>query len=226
MIPDKEKNKDLESQLNKPSIHTETLMHIFDFNEMAINTNRQGYPTQKQRQNVQNELKEAADGMWLLLTIFLGAAVVVGLILTLQGISMLPLVIGAGLLFGTFLLFSYRRQTDTRLDAETMKVRQIEGRAVLHWDARNPRPRLQVDNMTFTLTPEQAAALSEYALSPMRIYFAQNSKQILSAEIIDYWDEKPKVDRLKAKNDDPDDDVLLESFRDYDQREQDKNRDG
>ena len=210
----KHKKNELEGTY-RPLIHNESLMEIFDFSQTALNSNRGGFVLAAQREKLQDDLKNDADAMWLLMMIMLVAAVVVGVIMTVQGAPMIYLVIGAGILMLPMLYFSYTRQTNTRLDLEKTRVRSIQGAAQVIWSggAARMRAQLRVHDKTFNLTLFQGKALEEYDLSYLRVYYAEHSQIVLAAEALDL----PSIDKLKMEDREEDEDLLLQTGRRYEQ---------
>ena len=195
----------------RPPIYTDTLQHIFDFDDVALNSNRQGFAARRQKERIQDDLREDADAMWTLLTILLSAAVVVGIIMRTQGLPTLPLVIGAGLMIGGMLLYAYLQQSRNRQDTEDLKVRSVQGQAHVQWrDSLQSRGRLIVNETVFDIDSHTASALNEYDLGTLRVYYTQHGKQILAAEAIEFEKNKRKAkvdDQYEDDEDDEDDDA-------------------
>lgn len=191
---DKQKPANVQEPL--PPLYTETLMEIFEFSEMDLNTNRSGFATRGQKALLNAELKNDADAMWLMLTIMLGAALVVGFIMTFQGLPMIYLVLGAGIMLGGLLLYSYLRQNSLRQDTERTRVLSLQGDFSVHWSHTGRRDAaLHIAGQTLPITTPQAKALAEYERRPLRVYYAEHSKLVLSAEVLpDYNIDKLKVD--------------------------------
>lgn len=206
--PDIQKDK---KDVMMPSLSTDALMHIFDFDNMTLNTNRSGFPTRDQKEWVKQSLKEDADSMWLLLSIMMAGAVVAGIAMRSSGIPLQPLVYGGGILIGFMFLFSYLRQNNARADLDEFKVRSVEGIPQIATNRTYTYVKLSVGNEQFDITPDQARALQEFNPEPMRVYFAQNSKAILAAEVA----YNPDIEKLKME-DLQDDDAIIELGRQYD----------
>ena len=190
-----------------PLIHTQSLMEIFEFDDHAIMTNERGFVTNRQKQKIADTLQEETDSMWLMATIFLATAVLLALIFTLQGYAPLPLVIGVGLVVGGLLFVGYRRQQGLKLDDNRLRTERVDGvpsvRAHISGDTQ---AQLVIGDKKLPISYQQAAALMEFALPMMRIYYASNSKQILSAEVLD------REEVLKLKNEDLIDDEQVEVY--------------
>lgn len=181
----------------QPLIHTESLMEIFDFDEHDLGINENGTITENQSEKITDSLKEDADSMWLLLTIFLGVSVVLAMIFSMQGYAPLPLVIGGGLVMGGLLAISYFRQTKFTKDTSKLENSLIVGvPAVIATLSGDKQAILRIGNQNLPISYQQAGALSEFVLPMMRIYYASNSKQILSAEVLD----NNEVLKLKNEN--------------------------
>lgn len=181
-----EKRKNDGEPLFLPSLSTETLMEIFDFNDTDLHSNRAGFVTNAQRGDLRENLEGEHDALRLMLTIMLSVSILIGLILLSQGLPMLPLVIGAGLILGGLVFTGYLRQTDLKQDQKSTKVRHTQGFAQLTFNNSGTRhfSRLIVNGVPFELTLAQARALSEYELHGLRVYYMQNSKRLLSAEAL------------------------------------------
>ncbi len=173
------------TESGKPLIYTESLMEIFGFDDNALRTNDNGFVTASQKQGINDEIKSEADAMWLLLTIFLGTAVLLAIIFSFQGYAPLPLVIGAGGLIGAMLAIAYFRQSRLQQDSERLRSYRVDGvpqiRATLSGDKQ---VIMQINDQKLPISYQQAAALSEFELPMMRVYYAQHSKQVLSAEVL------------------------------------------
>ncbi|MGJ3240651.1 MAG: hypothetical protein ACFE0Q_18225 [Anaerolineae bacterium] len=182
---------------DKPLLYTESLMEIFDFDRDAVLSNAQGFVTRHQKERIADTLREEADSMWLMVTIFLGTAVVLAMIFSLQGYAPLPLVIGVGLVIGTLLLIAYNRQSVLKADTNRLRTLRVEGepeiRATLSGDKQ---AELVIAEKKLPISYQQAAALNEFVLPALRVYYAANSNQILSAEVL------PDVGGRKLKNED------------------------
>ncbi|MCA9912249.1 MAG: hypothetical protein KC496_02830, partial [Anaerolineae bacterium] len=134
------------------------------------------------------------------------------LIMVMEGLPLLPLVIGAGILIGGMLAYAYRRQTGTRKDAENLRVRSAQGELhILAGGIRVGENRVMVGSEHFFVSTEQARALQEYFPGVVRVFYATNSRQILSAEAL----REVNVDKLKVEDlqDDERADLILEAER-------------
>ncbi|MEM9953722.1 MAG: hypothetical protein AAF846_19085 [Chloroflexota bacterium] len=183
---------------SRPMIYTESLMEIFGFDATALRSNDGGFVTNAQKQNIQEELKSEADSMWLLATIFLGTAVLLALIFTFQGYPVMPLVIGVGGLTAAVFGIGYFRQSRLAKDTDRLRAVSVEGVPIIRntLSARDRQATLEIGGQKLPITYEEAMALSEFELPVMRIYYAANSKQILSAEVL----HSPDVEKLKNDN--------------------------
>lgn len=216
-VPDTQKDK---KDVMMPTLSTDALMHIFDFDNTTLNTNRSGFPTRNQKEWLKESLKEDADSMWLLLTLLMVGAVAAGIAMAASGLPMLPLVIGAGLMIGAMLLFSYLRQNNARADLDNLKVRSIEGIPQVATNRTYSYARLQIGDTRFEIDADQARALQEFRPAPMRVYFMQNSKQIVAAEVAYDAD----IEKLKVEDLQQDDEAILELGRQYDDEQQQQAR--
>ncbi|MEO0597633.1 MAG: hypothetical protein AAF126_16105 [Chloroflexota bacterium] len=211
----KPKNKLKNGDPSLPLIHTESLMEILDFNRGDLEMNRNGGVTAKQKDKIKEVLKGEADSMWLLTTIFLGVAVLLALIFTMQGYPPVPLAIGAGVVILPMVAIAYFRQGNLRDDVDRLRTYQIEGVPYISPSFKSVREAtLNIGEEKFPISIEQAEALNEFSLPPMRVNYAANSKQILSAEVLS----DREIDKLKNEDllSDEDADFMLESERQLD----------
>jgi len=215
-----EKQKLKNDLSGRPMLQTEALMDIFDFNELDLNTNRNQMSTGAQKQKLEADLKDDADGMWLMVTVLLGVTLLLAFIMISEGLALLPLVIGAGIILGPLLLYAYRRQTSTRQDSLTLKVRSTQGIPAVRYRAFSDggRYRLQVGDVSFPLTMQQAHAFGEYEPAPLRVYYTEHSKTILSAETV-YPTDSDKLKNDKTGSDFSDEEMLLSAGRQYDEQQ-------
>ena len=213
-IYDNEKPKNKAKRLGDahlPLLQTEALMDIFDFDASTLRTNAGGFVTGTQKQQITDELKGEADSMWLMLTIFLGTSVVLAMIFSLQGYAPMPLVIGAGMVIGALLFIANRRQSSLRKDNARLRTQQVEGVPRLQTTVTgDTQVELVIGKEKLPVTYQQAQALSEFSLAPMRVYYAVNSKQVLSAEVL------ADDEVLKLKNKDL---IEAEEYQPYAERQ-------
>jgi hypothetical protein len=207
----KEKRKRLENA-NLPLLHTETLMEIFDFDENALNTNRRNFVTKAQGDIIILQLKGEADSMWLMLTIMIGTGVVLALIFATQGLPTLYLLMGLAVVVLPMLWYAYSRQGGLRKDMQRLRAFSIDGRPALRMGLRgNQEMYLNIGNQSIPITMQQARALGEFSLPMLRVYYAEHSKQLLSAEVL--------IDE-KIKNEDLDEQAYYAASRDYAESEE------
>jgi hypothetical protein len=215
----KNKSKNSLATGEKLPLHTETLMEIFNFSQVTLNLNRSGSTSNIQKEYLKNSVKNDADAMWLMLMIMLGTAIVVGLIMLSRGIPMEYLALGAGIVILPILYMGYRQQIGARKDLDTLKVKSVEGQAQVLWAARGTHiiPMLRVNNEAFEIGHDEAKALEQFDVSHLRVYYAEHSKQLLSAEVIAPPPTKNKlsVDDLLDENAD----ALIAAGRKYDERQ-------
>lgn len=191
-----------QSSFERPPLHTETLMHIFRFDDVALGANRSALATRPQKEALNDELRAESDAMRLMLTIFLGAALLVALILRMQGLPSLPLVIGGGLVIGSFFAYSQWRQNRIRRDLERVQVRSVQGQAAVIWgNAYRGEAWLMIGLLKFQISREQARALEEYRIGQLRVYYVNESKHILSAESLRDSDGEKLKNSEKALSD-------------------------
>jgi len=210
---DASKRKSPWEQYNMPPLSTAALMEIFDFNEQDLMSNRNHFATKAQRKVLSEELQNDADSMWQMLTILLIPTAVVAVIMVAQGLPMLYLVIGAGIMLGGMLAYAYRRQIGTRKDADNLRVRSAQGEIhISPAGLRVGEAAVHVGSEVFHVPGAQAKALTEYRSGMVRVYYAENSRQILSAEAL----QEVRADKLKVEDlqeGDPQADLMLEAQR-------------
>jgi archaeosine-15-forming tRNA-guanine transglycosylase len=202
-------------------LHNETLMEIFNFSAATLNMNRNGMASNLQKDDLKGDLKNDADAMWLMLMIMLGAALVVGIIMALRGIPMEYLAIGAGIAILPILWIGYRQQIGKRKDVDKLRIKTVTGQAQIIWTPRGTSmiPMLRVDNVLLEISLYEAQALEQFDIPQLRVYYAEHSKQLLSAEIITTTPDtknKLSVDDLLDDNADE----LIAVGRKYDERQE------
>lgn len=197
-----------------PLLNTPALMEIFNFDDISLRTNEGGFVTNTQKQKIVDELRGEADSMWLMTTIFLGTSLVLAMIFSLQGYAPLPLVIGAGIVIGLLLLVAYRRQAGLRADTARLRTYRVEGIPKLAFSMTgDSQTQLIIGKETLPITYQQAQALGEFSALPIRVYYAANSKQVLSAEVL------ADNEALKLKNEDL---IEMDDYEVYDERQLDE----
>lgn len=200
LIDDRKTHDDL------PPLYNSTLMEAFGFSEDDLEANRRGFVIRSQRAGVETEMKAEADGMWLIMTVLLGVTLLLAVIFNMNGLPMMPLLIGAAIMLLPFLWFSSRRQTRLRADAEKPKLARVQGQPRLRMRGRLEDAgddfRLEIDDRSFPLSREGFRLISQFDLPPMRVYYLPNSNQLLSAEVLRRDDmEKLKNDELELAED-------------------------
>jgi hypothetical protein len=200
----KEKRKRLED-FSLPPLQAETLMEIFDFDSLTLDMNRRNFVTKSQRDMITAALKGEADSMWLMITIAMSTSVILALIFALQGLPTLYLVIGLAVFILPMLWYAYAHQGGLRKDMERLRALRIDGIPSVQMANRSS---LNIGNQSLPITIAQAKALSEFQLPFMRLYYAEHSKQILSAELV--YDEKLKMEDL-------DENDIIEAKRQYEE---------
>jgi hypothetical protein len=203
----KEKRKRLEDY-SLPPLQNETLMDIFEFDSLTLDMNRRNFVTKSQREQISRSLKGEADSMWLMLTIAMSTSVILALIFALQGLPSLFLVIGLAVFILPMLWYAYAHQGGLRKDMERLRALRIDGIPSIRMGSRGGEMLLDIGNQSLPITMAQARALSEFRLPFMSVYYAEHSKQILSAEVV--YDEKLKMEEL-------DDDEIVEAKRQYEE---------
>lgn len=179
-----------------PPINDVALMEILDFDEMELNANRGGFVTRHQKQRLQDELRNDGDSSRLMLTMMLTVAAVLGVIMVTQGVPLIALAIGAGIIVGGVLLASYWQRSDLQQDVRASRVRHVQGNAQVRWSTGRANGSLLVGNQSFPLSMHQANALMEFDLRGLRAYYTQHGKRLLSAEpLLDL-----NVEKLKAED--------------------------
>jgi hypothetical protein len=191
-----EKNKNDLNLSELPSINDLALMEILDFDEMELNANRGGFVTRHQKQRLHDELSNDQDSSRLMLTIMLAVAAVLGVIMVTQGIPIMALVIGAGIIIAGVVLASYWQRSDLQQDARMLRVRHVQGNAQVRWNTGRANANLLVGNQSFLIDMNQASALMEFDLRGLRAYYTQHGKRLLSAEPL----RDANFDKLKVED--------------------------
>jgi hypothetical protein len=191
--PDAGKPKDL------PRLYQATLESVFDFTQSELNQNRMGRISPAQQARLADDFKEEVDGFSFLITLFLAVSVLLAIIFTSQGLPMEYLLVGAGILLAWLAFYSLRRQGRKRTDAlNTKRIASVTG--IPHFQLKgvmsgaNERVRWVVKDQELTLTMAQAQALMGYEMPLLKVYYTAESRAIVSAEVLDYPDDKPKRD--------------------------------
>jgi len=182
---------------NLPQPTDGALMSLFDYSPQDLEANKQGMVTHLQKQRLQGDLKNDADATWLMLMIMLGVTLLIALI-TAGGSNMGGLLVGAGIIILPLLYLGYRRQTRIRDDIETTRVKRVRG-ALLPQPGgmfSEDRHKVRVDDVTFGVSYQQLSDLMQYATTYVDVYYTENSRAILSMEVVP-GGEKPKNDKLK-----------------------------
>lgn len=202
MTPQDEKAKNddallLEDEKTKPlpQITTRDLQEIFGFTDAELNANRMGRFSNEQRAMLEGNLKEEVDGMWLMLTIMLGTAALIALIVFPAGEMTLPMILAIGGVIGAFMAFSYRRQAKAREMSESQRVKQIAGVPQLNiarW--RTGEGSLIIGERRFTITSDQLIRLSRFQLPYMKVYYTQNGERVISAEVLTRYNDDLRDD--------------------------------
>jgi hypothetical protein len=180
---------------NLPTATTRDLQEIFGVTDAELNANRMGRFSDAQRAMLQDNLKEETDGMWLMLTIMLGTAALIALIVFPAGEMTLPMILAIGGVIGAFMAFSYRRQTKAREMQDSQRVKQIAGVPELRlarW--RTGEGSLIIGDRRFSISSEQLIKLSRFKLPYMKIYYTQNGERVLSAEALTRYNDDLRED--------------------------------
>jgi hypothetical protein len=202
-----EKRKRLQDE-GLPALQSEALMEIFDFDSLTLDMNRRNFVTKTQRDMITAHLKEEADATWLLLTMAMGVAVVLAIIFAMQGLPTPQLLIAMAAFMIPLAWYGYAHQGGLRKDMQRLRAMRIDGIPNLRTGSRGGEMFLTIGTQSLPISLTQARALSEFRMPMMRIYYAEHSKQILSAEIV--YDEK-------YKHEDLDEAVMEESKRQFDE---------
>jgi hypothetical protein len=202
-----EKRKRLQDD-DLPSLQSESLMEIFDFDSLTLDMNRRNFVTKTQRDMITAHLKEEADATWLLLTMAMGVAVVLAIIFAIQGLPTPQLLMALAAFMLPLGWFGYAHQGGLRKDMARLRAMRIDGIPDMRRGVRGGEVFLNIGTQSLPITTAQARALSEFRLPMMRVYYAEHSKHILSAEIV--YDEK-------YKHEDLDEAVMQEAKRQFDE---------
>lgn len=194
----------------KPNLTQDSLDEITGIAPEAVRVNGAGRLTQEQRADLLKEIDAETDGVRLLLTIFLGVALLLAFIFLSETLPMVNLVIGAAVISGGLLAFYYRRNRQKRTALET-RVERVDGIPQLRALGRLDTPThfvMIVSGQIFQISGQMYDKLEQYDLPICRVYYAAKTKQLLSIEVRQaYDDEKLKNDLMldedgeKRKND-------------------------
>jgi hypothetical protein len=202
-----EKRKRLQDE-GLPALQSESLMEIFDFDSLTLDMNRRNFVTKTQRDMITAQLKEEADSIWLLLTMAMVVAVVLAIVFATQGLPTPYLLAGMAAFMLPLGWYGYAHQGGLRKDMARLRAMRIDGIPDMRMGARGGEMFLTIGNQSLPITRAQARALSEFRLPMLRVYYAEHSKHILSAEIV--YDEKYKHEEL-------DEAVMEEAKRQFDE---------
>lgn len=182
-----------------PPLYSGMLNDILGVTRSDLLQNRMGRLAPSQTERFQQALKSEVDGMWLMLSIFLGVSVVIALIMFPSGAYTAPMLLTMGAFIGGFMLFIARRQAKAKRVASTLRIKQTAGVPQLVGSGN----RLKVGDMLLEITPEQFRQLMPYDLPYMRVYFTQNEQVVVGAELFGEDDDE------KVKNSLEDDDAVV-----------------
>jgi hypothetical protein len=200
----------------KPRLYNDTLHDILKVAPQTLDTNRRGRLTQTQRDGIAGDLKTDGDGMYLLLNIFLAVSLLLALIFLSEGLPMIFLVGGAGIMLSWLLFYTWRRQGRLRGDL-TERITRVEGVARLHTLGGVEGAKsygLIIADQYFAISRDVYDQLVEYELPPMRAYISAKSKALLSLEILpdDVDKTKNNLEADETKTTDADVDPVTEAL--------------
>jgi|GEM_PF-7103931 hypothetical protein len=192
---DDDKLKNDQNVLNdqRPVLGDSDLFDIFGITGTDLNANRMGRFSPVQKESLEANLKQEVDGMWLLLTIFLGMSVFIALILFPAGDMTPYMIAGIGIILVAFVFFSYRRQNRARSLADSQRVKSVAGVPQLSATRFGANPHMRVGDKVLSITPQQFMQLARYALPYMKVYYTQNGDQVVSAEILRRYNDDEKL---------------------------------
>lgn len=211
-----------------PPLTNGALMQALDFTEADLRANQQGFITRAQKAALYGEVKEESDAMWLILMMMLGVTLLLAVIMSSQGMEMLPLVIGAAIIIGPMMWISYNRQKRLRGDAEKSKIARVRGPLHLHGIGRFEAAQshvIQVGKHYFYIRETAYRQLSQYDATECMVYYVPQTRQLLSIEVrpaYTYEDEKAKREWLGEEYEKPKNDDLLDDDADYPDRLRDE----
>lgn len=211
----------------KPPLDTESLLTILEIPLSALNTNKAGLFSGGQRESLQEEVKQEADGMSTMLTIMLAGAVVAAIALASSGSDMMPVILGAAIMILPFLWYSSRRQQRLRTELERPKIKSVHGPLLLADGAdvrsRMRAPMMRIGDQIFPLKIHQVRALESFETPYVRAYYVGNTNQLLSIEVIDPPLEYIEQEKAKRKNEEAAEQARLleEGSRDYEEEASD-----
>ncbi|QPC82613.1 hypothetical protein G4Y79_23475 [Phototrophicus methaneseepsis] len=184
----------------QPPLDNNMLPTLFGFTRADFEANEDGYLTTSQSDKLAKHVKGEADSMWLLLTIFLGVAMFLALVFTLQGLEMGPLLLGAGAIIAPFMFLAYRRQRALTGDSQENRVVAIEGMWDIVGNYSKDEFYLVVGGKRLKISPRAFDFLRSRGSGYLRAYYAEKSKVLLSAEVLPMPEEKLKNDKLKNED--------------------------
>lgn len=198
--PETGKPKDL------PRLYQATLESVLDFTQSELNQNRMGRISPAQQARLADDFKEEVDGFSFLITLFLAVSVVLAFIFVSQGLPMEYLLLGVGILLAWLAFYSLRRQGRRREDAlNTKRIASVTGipsfRLKGIMSGVDERVRWVIKDQELSLTMAQAQALMGYEMPLLKVYYTAESRVTVSAEVLDYPDDKPKRDDLLLSDD-------------------------
>lgn len=200
----------------RPPLRSDLLPSMLGFTEDDLEANQRGRLTNRQKERINREVKDEADSMWLMLGIFLGTALLLALIFTLEGLPIATMLIGAGAVVLPFMYIAYRRQNALVTDMQGDRIGQVEGYAELAMQSATRggifNYRMIVNREVIKIDEDAYKRLSRYAPGYIRAYYSKRGKILLSAEMIDDGQHKLKNDALQLDeaDDEPEADILLE----------------
>ncbi len=213
-------------QKDQAPLYTDALMKILGFNRNSLEANREGYLTGDQRSSLKDDLDDDVAALNLLMTISFGVVLLLAMIMLLNGMALIPLVIGSLLFLAPLMAFAFFRQSNKREDAQQARISSTEGASQVYMTLPGATGHafLQVNGKRFPISYDQANELSQYNLPLLRVYHTDNGNHILSVEVVQD-DRKRKLkneDRLQDADDDFDfdfdDEPAATTGRRYDER--------
>ncbi|GEM_PF-6900107 len=189
-----------------PRLYQNTLAEVFGFSPSDLSHNSMGHITRNQQDILLKDYQEEVEGLSFLLTIFLGVGVLLAFIFSTQGLPMEFLLLGVGIVLGWLAFYSFRRQARRREDARaTKRVSFVIGIPSFKMGSfvANPDERVKwlIKDKSFDLTQAQTQTLAEYEMPLIKAYYTADSVRIVSAEVVDYPQDKPKRDLIDTATD-------------------------
>jgi hypothetical protein len=207
-----------------PMLYSGRLAEILGFTGGDLTQNKFGRFSDFQLKAMTAYLKEERDAMWLILSILLGAGLLVAVILLPAGQYVPHIVFTLGTIVLSAYFYSQARQGKMQNDISTNRVLSTRGVPELlmpGWWRRSTSSNpylMKIGDKELNLTAKQFFTLYGYELPFMTVYYAGNSMKVIAGQIYDEDDESSLLEDEKVKNDslrieDPEDNEIQSTER-------------